>query len=411
MAAQPSPMARLAACRAHLRSGLRGVRLMASSSGSEANPLLLHQEMPRFRQITAAHVEPAITELLERQEADISALEAKVEALGDAVTYADVMIPMEQLLAPLSYAFGLVGHLLSVQNSEEMREAHQAVQPAVVASGSRIAQSEPLYRAMKAVASGAEVLDSGQLRAVEAGVRDAELGGVALEGEAKERFNAIKQRLAELSTAFSNNVLDATAAWDMAITDKAQLAGLPPSALALAAQNAGEDATAEEGPWRLTLDMPVMLPVMQFADSRELRETVYKVRSTTVPAVSVSPRWFAFLTPRAAVAAGQPDQGEQRRARQPAADRGDSPAAGGDGRAAGLRLVRLRLDEREDGADDRVGHEADGGAAGQGAARGRRRAGDTPRFRTPRNPRFPCRASHHCWASNSCWQMAPCLSG
>ena len=101
MAAQPSPMARLAACRAHLRGGLRGVRSMASSS--EANPLLLHQEMPRFRQITAAHVEPAITELLERQEADISALEAKVEALGDAVTYADVMVPMEQLLAPLSF--------------------------------------------------------------------------------------------------------------------------------------------------------------------------------------------------------------------------------------------------------------------------------------------------------------------
>ena len=280
MAAQPSPMARLAACRAHLRSGLRGVRSMAS--GSEANPLLLHKEMPRFRQITAAHVEPAITELLERQEADISALEAKVEKLGDAVTYADVMVPMEQLLAPLSYAFGLVGHLLSVQNSEEMREAHQAVQPAVVASGSRIAQSEPLYRAIKAIASSAaEVLDSGQLRAVEAGVRDAELGGVALEGEAKERFNAIKQRLAELSTAFSNNVLDATAAWDMTITDKQELAGLPPSALALAAQNAGDEATAEEGPWRLTLDMPVMLPVMQFADSRELRETVYKV--TTRP--------------------------------------------------------------------------------------------------------------------------------
>lgn len=117
-------------------------------------------------------------------------------------------------------------------------------QPEVVAASSRVAQSEPLYAAMKAIAQGGEGLDGGQRRAVESAVRDAELGGVALRGGQKQRFNEIQMRLAELSTTFSNNVLDATKEFQLLITERERLEGLPPSALALAAQNAGDGATA-----------------------------------------------------------------------------------------------------------------------------------------------------------------------
>ena len=264
--------------------------LLAARHCSElaGNPLMANRSMPAFRAISAEHVEPAIKALLAEQERAIEALEKRVDHLGDSVAYADVLQPLEQLLHPLSYAFGLVGHLMAVANSDELRAAHAAVQPAVVASSSRVAQSEPLYRAMKAIAGSSEQLDSGQMRAVESAMRDAELGGVALEGAQKERFNQIKQRLAELSTRFSNNVLDATAAWSMTITDPEELDGMPPSALALAAQNAGDGATAEEGPYKLTLDMPMLMPVMTFASSRSLRETVYKANLTKASELSGS---------------------------------------------------------------------------------------------------------------------------
>ena len=257
----------------------------ASGASEDAeNPLLLHQGMPRFGSIKASHVKPAVERLLERQEAAIVALEAECEALGSQVTYDKVFVPMEQLLAPLSYAFGLVSHLLAVKNSPEMRDAHAETQPLVVSASSRVSQSEPLYHAMKAIQQNAKAghaaLDSGQMRAVEGGVRDAELGGVALSGGAKVRFNEIKQRLAEISTAFSNNVLDSTKQYEKTITDKSMLAGVPPSTLALAAQNAGEGATAEEGPWKLTLDMPMLLPVMKFADDSALREELYRANLT-----------------------------------------------------------------------------------------------------------------------------------
>jgi oligopeptidase A len=277
---------RLRMVHSHLAATAHCRQCSAVAAVDASNPLLRHREMPAFRAITPDHVEPAVTALLAQQETDIEALETSVAALGDAVTYDDVFRPLEELLHPLSYAFGLVGHLMAVANSEELRAAHASVLPAVVASGSRIAQSEPLFRAMKAVADSDEALDSGQERAVEAALRDAELGGVALEGAAKERFNEIKQRLAELSTTFSNNVLDATSAWSLTITDPAELDGLPPSALALAAQSAGEGATAEAGPYKLTLDMPMLMPVMTFANSRSLRETVYKANLTKASELS-----------------------------------------------------------------------------------------------------------------------------
>lgn len=119
-----------------------------------------------------------------------------------------------------------------------------------------------------------------QQRIITAAIRETELSGVGLQGEKAKRFNEIQLELAELTTQFSNNVLDATKAFNLDLTDPADIAGLPPSLLAQAAQasRAGgqEQATPESGPWRITLDYPSYVPFMQHSQQRHLREQVYK---------------------------------------------------------------------------------------------------------------------------------------
>ena len=115
---------------------------------------------------------------------------------------------------------------------------------------------------------------------MEGELRDATLAGVALEGAKKERFNEIQQELSKIGTDFSNNVLDATKAFLRVLTDPADVAGLPPSALGLAAQTAAskghEGATPEKGPWAFTLDIPSYQAVLMHSKNRALREEMYR---------------------------------------------------------------------------------------------------------------------------------------
>ncbi|MEO0928912.1 MAG: M3 family metallopeptidase, partial [Cyanobacteria bacterium J06643_13] len=182
----------------------------------------------------------------------------------------------------LGWSWGIVGHLMSVKNSPELREAYEKMQPEIVGFYNKLTQSKPLYEAFKEIKEGAEwdKLEPAQKRIVESSIRDFELSGVGLEGEARERFNQIQLESAELSTKFSNNVLDATKAFKLRLTDKKDVEGLPPSALGLMAQTAkaqgDEDATPENGPWVVTLDYPSYVPYMKYAANRELREQLYK---------------------------------------------------------------------------------------------------------------------------------------
>jgi oligopeptidase A len=182
--------------------------------------------------------------------------------------------------------FLLLSIVCSVKDSEPFRNAVQEVQPEYVSFGLKLSQSQEIFRAFKAIRSSPEwsVLSEAQQRIVEAEIRDAELSGVALTGPSKERFNVIQQTLAQLSTNFSNNVLDATKAFSVRLTKPEEVDGLPASALGLAAQTArargDADATAEKGPWVVTLDMPSYMPVMQYAKDRSLRERLYRAYQT-----------------------------------------------------------------------------------------------------------------------------------
>jgi oligopeptidase A len=241
------------------------------------NPLLIGQGLPPFDAITPAHVVPGITQLLSELDSELTKLEAEV-----IPTWPGLVDPLDRLTDRLSWSWGAVGHLMGVKNSPELREAYEAMEPLVVQFASKLGQSKPLYQAFKAMKEGDAwaTLDEAQQRLVEAAIREAELSGVGLEGTERERFNAIQMELAELSTQFSNHVLDATKAFSLTLTTQEEVEGLPPSLLSLTAQMARaageESATPEAGPWRITLDAPSYGPFLQHSTRRDLREKIYR---------------------------------------------------------------------------------------------------------------------------------------
>jgi len=241
------------------------------------NPLLIGKGLPPFEAIKPEHVVPAMTQLLAELDEELAILEAKVTP-----TWSGLVEPLDRLGERLTWSWGIVGHLMGVKNSPELREAYETVQPQVIQFSNKLNQSQPLYKAFKALRNGDEwsSLEPAQKRIVEAAIKDAELSGVGLEGEKRERFNAIQLELGEISTKFSNHVLDATKAFSMKLTSKEDVDGLPPSLTSLAAQAARaageEDATAENGPWLITLDYPSYVPFMQHSTRQDLREKLYK---------------------------------------------------------------------------------------------------------------------------------------
>jgi oligopeptidase A len=241
------------------------------------NPLLIGEGLPPFATIKPEHVEPAMTQLLAELETELSKLESTVQP-----TWSGLVEPLDRLSDRLRWTWGIVGHLMGVKNSPELRTAYETVQPQVVQFYNKLNQSKPLYEAFKALRDSKEwdSLEDAQKRIVEAAIRDAELSGVGLEGEKRDCYNAIQLEQAELSTKFSNHVLDATKAFSLTLTNKDEIDGLPPSLLSLAASSARaageENATAENGPWRITLDFPSFGPFMQHSKRRDLRENLYK---------------------------------------------------------------------------------------------------------------------------------------
>lgn len=240
------------------------------------NPLLEAPGFPRFDTILPEHVEPAINTLIDRLESAFAEFEGNVQP-----TWEGLIEPLERMQDELTFHWNSVSHLVGVKNSDELRTAHEAVQPRIVEVSMRIAQSRAVYTALEALVAsdGYANLDSAQKRIAESMLRDAKLAGVGLEGEEKERFNAIQMELADLSSKFGNHVLDATKAWSLTLKDKAQVEGLPESLLQMAsaaAEAAGETSTPEAGPWRITLDIPCLVPFLKRCRDRDLRAQVHR---------------------------------------------------------------------------------------------------------------------------------------
>ena len=204
--------------------------------------LLEQTGLPKFDVIDTPDVKPAVQAVLTNLDTDFKSLETSLEEMrekGDTPKYEDVVEALEKVEAPVEYAWGVVGHLMGVKNSDELRAVHSEMQPAVVKTTQKLSQSKAVYSAVEAIAeAGAEGLDEAQQRIVASSLKSMQLSGVGLEGEAKETFNANQMKLAELSTQFSNNLLDATKAYSLVLTEPSKVEGLPPSALALFASRA-----------------------------------------------------------------------------------------------------------------------------------------------------------------------------
>ncbi|KAK4490531.1 hypothetical protein RD792_001211 [Penstemon davidsonii] len=243
----------------------------------ETNPLLKEFYFPPFDSIEAEHVRPGIRALLEKLEFELEELERTVEP-----TWPKLVEPLEKLVDKLAVVWGAVSHLKAVKDNAELRAAIEEVQPGKVAFELKLGQSKPLYNAFRTIreSSDWDALSDARKRIVESQLKEAVLNGVALEDDKREEFNKIEQELAKLSQKFGENVLDATKKFEKLITDINEIEGLPATALGLAAQTAvskgHENATAESGPWIITLDAPSFTAVMQHAKNRTLREEVYR---------------------------------------------------------------------------------------------------------------------------------------
>lgn len=256
---------------------------MNASAPPATNPLLIGRGLPPFDRLTAEAVDSGMPPLLRQLQANLATHEARLgkQACCD---WDAVMVPLQRLGEQLRWSWGVVGHLMSVCNSSALREAHARQQPAVVDFSNQLAQSQPVYTALLALqqhhADGNLQLDATQLRILEAELRHMTLRGVGLAGAEREAFNAATARLAEVSTRFGNQQLDATRAWSLLLERRDQVASLPASLreqLAAAAREAGHSqATADDGPWQLGLDMPRYQPFMRYSNQRQLREQAYR---------------------------------------------------------------------------------------------------------------------------------------
>ena len=245
------------------------------------NPLLDDRPLPHFDAIRPEHVEPGMQELLAKLDTQLVELEQH-----PTPTWTGLVEPLERIDDELSDRWRIVAHLTAVANSEPLRAAYAEVEPKLVRFAVRLGQSRPVYDALCTLRDGPEwvQLDEAQQRIVTLLIRDAQLAGVGLDGDARERFNAIQTELAELATRFLNHVLDATKAFATTLHHRDEVAGLPESALQLAAQsarNAGEQgATPADGPWRITLDQPSFDAFMGYSRRRDLREQLYRAYIT-----------------------------------------------------------------------------------------------------------------------------------
>ncbi len=244
------------------------------------NPLLRSTGLPAYDVISPEHIEPAATVILERCREILREVEN-----SEQVSWQATIEPMEQIDELMEYGWAPVGHLLSVANSEPLRQAHDSVMPGMVQMGLELRQSELLYQRLKQIEADAETapLTPTRRRILSRLIRNAEQSGISLQGNDRELFNETEQRLAQLGTDFSNHLLDATKAWFLDLTDPAAVVGLPESLRRLAAaawmqaeENTGAEADPDGGPWRITLDYPCFGPFMEHCQDRALREQVYR---------------------------------------------------------------------------------------------------------------------------------------
>lgn len=253
---------------------------------TDDNPLLDFSGLPRFDAIRTEHVTPAVDHLLAQARATV----ATIAADAAAPTWDTLVEPLADCLDQLQRAWGAVGHLNAVVNTPELREAYNANLPKVVAFFTDLGQDLRLFARYRALhESGAfATLDSAQRKLIDNELRDFRLSGAELGDADKATYKALQEELAELSTRFEENLLDATNAWALYVEGEEELAGVPDDVKAHA--RAAAEADGKPG-WKLTLLMPCYLPVMQYAHNRGLRRRMHEAYGTRASDLGADAQW------------------------------------------------------------------------------------------------------------------------
>jgi oligopeptidase A len=253
---------------------------------NSSNPLLDFSDLPHFDTIKPEHVTPAIELLLEENRAVIAQLERSAEP----VSWENFVEPLENATEQLGRAWGVIGHLNAVVDTPELRAAYNENQPKLTEFWTSLGQNLALFDKYKALHANENFssLSPARKMIINNAIRDFRMSGAELADDQKVRYAEIQEKHAALSTKFSENVLDATNGYGLFIEDKEQLSGLPEDVLH-AAQNA---AKADDKPgYKFTLHFPSYFPILQYADNRSLRETIYRANATKASELGAKPEW------------------------------------------------------------------------------------------------------------------------
>ncbi|MFZ1851187.1 MAG: M3 family metallopeptidase [Nitrosomonas sp.] len=240
-----------------------------------SNPLLDFSGLPHFAEIEVEHITPAMDALLKENRT----LLEQIKNDSSTPTWQNFVQPVVDANERLSRAWGQVSHLNAVMNNPQLREAYNENLPLITQFYAELSQDLKLFEKFKQLRNSAEFdrLTDARKKIVDDELRDFRLGGAELSVEKKKRFLEIQEELSKLSSKFNDNLLDATNAYHLYIDDKEALKGIPDDVL----QMAQEQAVAEgKTGWKFTLHMPSYLPLMQYADNRELREKIYRAYIT-----------------------------------------------------------------------------------------------------------------------------------
>ena len=250
-----------------------------------SNPLLYLAGLPKFNEVKPEHVSPAIDSLLTEGRALIETLATST----DAPTWENFALKLEDHSEKISRAWSQVGHMNAVVNSPELREAYNENLAKLTDYGSDMSQDERLYAKYKALQASAEFasLTPTQQKIINNEVRDFKLGGAELPEAQKARFKAVSEELSKLGSKFEENIMDNTNDFAHYVEDIADLAGLPADSIEAAQAAAKVD---EKTGYKFTLHFPSYLPVLQYADNRALRETLYRAYATRASEFS-KPEW------------------------------------------------------------------------------------------------------------------------
>ena len=249
------------------------------------NALLDFTDLPRFDLFQPSHVTPAITQLLEDARKTVSQLEQSAAIGWDAF-----VVPLEAVTERLGRAWGVVGHLNAVVDTPELRASYNENLPKVTEFWTELGQNLKLFEKYKALQASTEytALSLARKRIIDNAVRDFRLGGAELADTQKVRFAEIQEQLAAISTRFSENVLDATNAYELIIDNEARLAGLPEDVKQAARASAEREGKTG---WRFSLHFPSYFPVLQYANDRALRETLYRANATKASELGAQANW------------------------------------------------------------------------------------------------------------------------